>query len=440
MALTAPATPRRGHVAVVGAGIVGSATAHALAREGWQVTLIDARAAPGQAASLANGAQLSYSYVEPLATPATLAALPSWLLAPDSPTRWRPQARLAHWRWLAGFVAACTPAQVARTTEALLALSFLSRDRLTAWLAALPPTVRDGLQHRRPGKLVLYRREAARAAVQRQLATQAALGCEQHLVDAEGCRRLEPALAAGAGGPVAFGVWTPSEETIDAAALAGALAAASGARLRVGRRVGRLELGPRGIEALHLSPAGPTAARDRDATERLAVDHVVLCAGSETAALLRPLGGRLAIEPVKGYSVSLPILDAAKAPTVNLTDTARKLVHARLGDRLRVAGFAELCGPDLAIDPARIDALCAAVAATFPGACRFDDARPWAGLRPATPHGRPVLGPTRWPGVWLNAGHGALGLTLAAGSASLLADWLAGRERPIATAPFAAAG
>ena len=413
------------HVCVVGAGIVGCATAQALAREGWRVTLVDASASPGQGASFANGAQLSYSYVEPLAGPATLKALPGWLLSPSSPLRWRPQPTWSHLRWLAAFVAHCRSSQVHATTQALLSLSFLSRDVLRAWLQEQPSEVRLATRHARPGKLVIYRHASSRASVERQLAWQAELGCEQRIAEADECRALEPALAATGGGAIAFGVWTPSEEVVDAAALATALATASGATLSFGHEVSGLDVSQGRVRAVRLSDGGEIVA-----------DQFVLAAGPGFARLLQPLGLALPIEPIKGYSITLPIVNAAAAPVVSITDSARKLVHARLGDQLRVAGFAELCGSDRTVQPARIEALCAAVRETFPTACDFTEPQAWAGLRPATPSGRPLVGCLRWPNLWVNAGHGALGLTLAAGSATVLASLMGERPSVIDASPF----
>lgn len=397
-------------VCIVGAGIVGCAAAYALAREGWAVTLVDAAAGSAQGASLANGAQLSYSYVEPLATPAALRALPGWLLAADGPVRWRPRAAWSHWRWLAAFTAACRTPQVQRSTAALLALSALSRETLHAWLAELPGAA-EAAQHRRPGKLVLYRHPSSRSAAQRQLAWQAALGCQQQVLDAGECLAVEPALAALPQRDLAFGVWTAGEEVIDAPALAQRLAQASGAELRWGQRVAGLWC--RGGRVSGLQLAGG---------ETLVADQVVLAAGVATPALARPLGLALPIEPVKGYSVTLPLAQAARAPQASVTDQCSKMVFARLGAHLRVAGFAELAGHDPTVDPHRTAALVRAAHTLFPGAC--DEAAPvvpWAGLRPATPSGLPLVGPARVPGVWLDTGHGGLGLTLAAGSAARLA-------------------
>jgi len=411
----------RCHVCIVGAGIVGCATAYALAREDWRVTLIDALGAPGQGASLANGAQLSYSYVEPLATPAALRALPGWLLSASSPLRWRPRAEWAHWRWLVSFVLACRASQVQRTTEALLALSFLSRDTLHAWLNELPG-VAEVVCHARPGKLVLYRHADARAAVQRQLAWQQALGCQQRVVSADECVAIEPALAATTEPPTAFGVWTDSDEVVDPARLAQALAQASGATLLLGERASGFDRQGAQLRRLRLVSG-----------ECVEADHFVVATGAAAPGLLHPLGMRLPIEPITGYSLTLPIVRDEAAPHVSVTDQARKLVFARLGDRLRVAGFADLVGAGLALAPARVNALREAVQARFPGACDMGQAEPWAGLRPATPSGRPMIGPTRWTNLWLNTGHGALGLTLAAGSAArltgLMRGGLRGRDR-----------
>jgi D-amino-acid dehydrogenase len=410
---------------VLGAGVVGSAAAYALARDGWRVTLVDAHARPGQGASRANGGQLSYSYVEPLATPAALRSLPRWLLSPDSPLRWRPRAEAAHPRWLLQFMAACRWPQVRATTDALLGLSFLSRDALHRWLGEIPG-LREAIHHARPGKLVLHRDPAQRAAAQRQIDWQRRHGCDQRIVEADACVALEPALAAGGGGPIAFGVWTPDEEAADAARLADGLARAAGAALRLGHRAQALEV-----------RAGRVAALRCEDGAAIEADHFVLAGGPAAAGLLRPLGIALPIEPIRGYSITLPIADDAAAPRASITDAGRKLVHARLGDRLRTAGFAELCGPHPVVDARRIAALRDAVEATFPGACDLSDPRPWAGLRPATPSGRPMVGPTRLPNLWIDAGQGALGLTLAAGSAELLAALMDGREPPVPPEPFA---
>jgi D-amino-acid dehydrogenase len=260
--------------------------------------------------------------------------------------------------------------------------------------------------------------------VARQLSMQRALGCVQELVSARECVALEPALEAALLHELAFGVWTPGEQVIDGARLAQGLARASGATLLLGTRALSFEAGRGAVQALHTDQG------------RIEADAFVVAAGHESAPLLEALGLRLPIEPIKGYSVTLPVVDAAAAPRASITDHARKMVFARLGGTLRVAGFAELVGADTRLDDARVGALCRAAEACFPGACRVDDPQGWAGLRPATPGSRPLIGPTPWAHLWLNTGHGGLGLTLAAGSAALLGELMSGGPASIDPTPY----
>lgn len=411
------------NVCIIGAGIVGAASAYLLAKEGWRVTVVDRAEAAGRGTTFANGAQLSYSYVEPLATPDALCSLPKWLLNPKSPLKWRPRLEFAHACWLAQFMACCRPSAVRKTTQALLALSFLARDVLHQWLPALGTP--ESLCFSQTGKLVIYRNESSRSHVREQLAFQAELGCRQEIVSPDRCREIEPALAATGGGSVAFGVWTASEEAIDAHALACALVHTSGAQCYYKTQINRIE-----------TKAGKVTALVAQDHQRIEADHFVVAAGPASRRLLKPLGIDLPIEPIRGLSVTLQVIQENAAPLVSITDTSRKTVHARLGNTLRSAGFAELCGEDLTVREDRIKALCAAVEATFPGACDLSNPRPWAGLRPATPSGRPLVCGTRYGNLWLNTGHGSLGLTLAAGSAHVLHALLSGQKPLINTSPY----
>jgi D-amino-acid dehydrogenase len=419
----APILARAPTVCVIGAGVVGAATAFALGRAGWRVTLVDSLRGAGQGASYANGAQLSYSYVEPLATPATLRALPSLLLSEGSPFRWQPRCSVSHWTWLAQFLRACRQSTADQTTRDLLALSALSANTLHGWLRSLGDQTMS-LHHSRPGKLVICREESSRGAAQRQIDLQATHGCEQRLVSPHECLALEPALANDQGKRIAFGVWTPSEEVIDSAALSQALACQSGATLHWDQPIGALQV--RNGKIVAVGPQG----------EPILADHFVLAAGMASADLLRPLGVRLPIEAIKGYSLTLPVRTDSAAPTVSVTDLAHKVVYARLGNHLRVAGFAELGNTNLALAQGRIESLCASAQSIFPGACDISQVNAWAGLRPATPSGIPMVGATRWPNLWLNTGHGALGLTLAAGSAALLSDLMGSVNPSISAAPY----
>ena len=410
------------HVCVLGAGIVGLATAWQLQREGHQVSVID-RNAPGLGASSGNGAQLSYSYVQPLADPSIWAQLPQLLLSPTSPLKLRPALDPLQWRWGLAFLAACNARTSRETTAQLLALAAQSRAAFEDMMVQLRPAC----DFSSTGKLVLYPSASALEGARRQLELQRALGGSgsgsQRLVTPDECIAIEPALAyyrdrmAGA-------IYTPSECAADCLKLCAELEdalAQRGVAFHLGVEVqGFVEAGGR-VAALRTS-AGPFEA-----------DAYVLALGSASQRLARELGVYLPVYPLKGYSITLDVDDApGAAPHVSVTDSARKVVFARIGSRLRVAGMAELVGHDASIPAERIETLEAATRALFPHCSRFDALHPWTGMRPATPTGRPIIGrlPRAPANLLFNTGHGALGFTLAFGSAQRIAQALAQEEGP----------
>jgi D-amino-acid dehydrogenase len=407
-------------VCVIGAGIVGCATAYRLARDGHAVVLLDAAAGPALGASFANGAQLSYSYVEPLASPATLRCMPGMLLDPASPLAFRPRLDWRQWRWGLRFLAACTRTQARRGTVALWALAQASRAALDEWRAE------EGwsFDFAENGKLVLCPDAASLARQREQVAFQAALGCRQEVLDARACLEREPALA-GYAGRFAGGVWTAGECVGDPHRLAELMA--DGAR-RLG---GRLRFSTR-VTGWRAQAGRIAAVRTRsaagDGEEEIEADAFVLAAGPAAAALAAPLGVDLPVYTIKGYSLTLSVRPQRSLPAVSVTDLSRKTVFAPLAGRLRVAAMADIVGHDLSLPPERLRRMRDAVEAVYPGLADWSCATsPWAGLRPATPTSVPIIGRApRWANLWLNAGHGALGLTLAAGSAVALARQLNG--------------
>jgi D-amino-acid dehydrogenase len=411
-------------VLVIGAGVIGLTTAYFLQRDGFEVTVIDREDGVGRGASGGNGAQLSYSYVAPLAEPSVLAKLPSLLLAHDSPLVFRPRLDPAQWLWGLRFLAAATRERARSTTAALLELAFLSRD-------LIEPLIADesiACDFRRGGKLVVYPDEASFAAARAQVEYQATLGCEQMLLSRAMCVGREPALA-GYAERIVGGVWTPSDAAADCAAFCEQLAD----RLR-GRGV-RFELG-REVKSLRVRN-GRFDGADTDG-DPLAAEACVLAAGSHAPRLARSAGLRLPIYPLKGYAITLPVPRGARPPGCSITDIRRKVVFAPLGAHVRVAGFVEMAGHDPRIPQARIDALAAAAREVI--GLRADlrtELQPWCGFRPATPSGLPIIGATPIEGLYLNVGHGTLGWTLAAGSARLVADALARGEPTIDPRPFA---
>lgn len=403
------------HVCVLGAGIVGLATAWELQRQGHRVTVVD-RDGPGMGTSQANGAQLSYSYVQPLADPGIWAQLPKLLLEKDSPLLWRLRADPAQWRWLLGFLSACRTQRSRQTTASLLELAAQSRQGYEHMREA------EGIHadHNSDGKLVLYPTAAGFAAARRQLQVQKELGGEpQWALSPAEAAAVEPALA-GTREPYAGAIYTPSECAADCHQVCVALAQ------RLSSRGAQL-LTHTPVEAL-VSDGGRVVAA-RTPMGDVEADAFVVALGMGSRALLRPLGVQLPLYPLKGYSCTLETEGAANGiPKVSVTDAGRKVVFARLGTRLRVAGMVELVGDDLSVNAARIRQLEDSARAWWPAlGDRVAVQHTWAGQRPATPTGLPLLGrlPQTPGNLVLNTGHGALGFTLAFGSAQRVASMLA---------------
>jgi D-amino-acid dehydrogenase len=419
------------HIVVVGAGVVGLTTAWTLIQAGHTVTVVDQASGPAQGASGQNGAQLSYSYVAPLASPQTLRGLPALLLSRSSPLRidWRQGPAL--WAWLARFAVACNAAKAQATTQALLALALESRNGLHDFLSHLTPEERAPTAHAMPGKLVLLHSHAKVAAAQRDVELMARHGVAQQVLDRAQCLQLEPALQGCSTGFRA-GVFTASDEVIDGKALCDALCA----RLQ---QSGHCQiLWNAAVSASAEGPAAPgrlthLVARVDGRRQDLRGDAFVLANGVSVATLAAALGTRIHVQGLRGFSLHVPGDWLARMPAVSVTDTSLHTVFAPLQTamtptrqaeaHLRVAGMAELVGPNLTIDPARMQTLRDSIGRVFGWSADADVRqwqvmRPWVGLRPATPDGLPIIERMgAWCNVYLNAGQGALGLTLAFGSA-----------------------
>lgn len=400
------------HVCVLGAGIVGLATAYSLRRAGHEVTVVD-RASPGSGASGGNGGQLSYSYVQPLADPAIWRQLPKLLLSPSSPFKLRPRLDARQWLWGAQFLAACNSRTSRNTTAQLLSLAALSRQAFDAMMAK----EKLDCDFSATGKLVLYANESAFAAARRQMLLQRELGSIQEAVNADRCVEIEPALKSRHR-QIAGAIYTPGECAADCQKTCDAL-------LAVLRREGVRFVLNTPVERLVMR--GGLVAAAATAQGHLEADHYVMSLGAGAARMARVLGVHLPVYPLKGYSITVDVVPGdGAAPRVSVTDSARKVVFARIGSRLRVAGMAELSGYDTAIDPAQIASLKASTQTVFPDCSHFDNLSPWAGMRPATPTGLPVIGThAKGPANLLfNTGHGALGFTLAFGSAQRISRML----------------
>ncbi|AIN57469.1 D-amino acid dehydrogenase [Pseudomonas soli] len=392
-------------VTVIGGGVVGLATAYALVREGWQVDLVEARDTLASATSFANGGQLSYRYVAPLADAGVPWQALGWLLRGDSPLRLRLRLDTAQWRWLAAFVMACRTRVNRRNAAQLLDLALQSQAVLARWREE---DGLDGFAWRRNGKLVAFRTQRAFEHGRQHLLDPDT----QRVLNAADLRGLDPALAEA---PFVGGVFTADEEVADChrfcLRLAEHLQASGQCRLLLGRPVTRLIARDDRVAALELGG------------EQLEVQRLVLSAGHRSAGLALP-GLQLPVYPLKGYSLTAPVGATHRAPEVSITDYERKIVYARLDDQLRVAAMVDIVGYDEAVDAGRLASMRRLARETLPQAADYGQAVEWAGMRPATPTGVPIIEATRYRNLWLNLGHGALGFTLACGSGERLARLL----------------
>ena len=437
--------PQTKHVCVIGAGIVGLSTAWRLMQDGWQVSVIEESASPGLVTSYANGAQLSYSYVAPLAEPSAITSLPKWLLQKDGPLHIHPSLSPHFLRWTLSFALHCTGARAHQTTRDLLGLGYLSRRVLREWLADVPASwaTAAGLDYRSNGKLVVFRDASALASANAQVNYQRSLdvGCEQHVLSPSECVQTEPALA-GMQSKLVGGIYTPSEDVVDSHGLCKyleRLIVSRGGKLHYDTRItGAVLEGSRCI-ALKLKSQSMAlqeaqAEQAADMTEFKA-DYFVVAAGLSSRELLQKFDTRAPLLGLKGFSITLDC-EQGIAPSMSITDSHHKIVFAKLGHRLRAAGMVDLGRENREVDANRIAALIQQARDNFPDAGDYSKVQTWAGLRPATPSGRPIIDQTAFENVYANIGHGTLGLTLAAGSADMLADKLAGRTSSLPSAAF----
>ncbi|TVS00407.1 MAG: D-amino acid dehydrogenase [Rhodospirillales bacterium] len=406
-------------ILVLGAGVVGVATAYCLARDGHAVTVVDRQPGPALEASFANGGQISANHATPWAGPATPWKALKWLGRADAPLLLHLRADPALFAWLWRFLGNCTTARMQRNTERALRVALYSRQQLAELRAE------TGIRYHElsRGILHIFRDRAEHRAALGQVELMNRLGCRRQVVDPDQCLAIEPALATVRPRLIG-GIFSPDDESGDAYAFSAGLAeraAARGARFRFGAEVRRLTATDDRVAGIELADG-----------ERLAAEAVVVALGSTSPLLLRPLGIRLPVYPAKGYSVTIPVAEGGIAPTVSLIDDEVKMVYSRLGDRLRAAGTAEFIGYDASVEPKRARFLLDKAMELFPQCGDPARAELWAGLRPSTPDGVPVLGRTGFANLFLNTGHGTLGWTMACGAGRIVADLVAGRKPAVA--------
>ena len=406
-------------VCVLGAGVVGTTAAWYLMRAGHEVTVVEREPEAGLETSFANGGQISVSHAEPWANPSAPFKVLKWLFKEDAPLLFRLRFDLRQWEWGLRFLFECLPSHTRDNIIQIVRLGLYSRESLQALRAE------TGIEydHLERGILHFYTNRQSYDDALAPAKLMREIGCNRVIRAPEECIAIEPALSQMRD-RLAGGTYTSEDESGDAHLFTqrlAAMAAERGVTFLYGHHIEALDHAGGAISRVRVT--GPEKR-----TRHIEADAYVLALGSYSPIVARPLGLNLAVYPVKGYSVTMPVLDAAKTPEVSLTDDEYKLVMSRLGDRMRIAGTAELNGYDTALNETRCRAILTRFEACFPGACDASRAQFWTGLRPATPGNVPLIGRTRYPNLFLDTGHGTLGWTHACGSGRALADIVSGRK------------
>ncbi|MFO1069997.1 MAG: D-amino acid dehydrogenase [Geminicoccaceae bacterium] len=404
-------------VVVLGSGVIGTASAWYLAKDGHEVTVVDRQPGAGLETSFANAGEVSPGYSAPWAAPGIPLKALKWLFMRHRPLVIWPKPDPQMILWGLRMLRNCTAARYALNKSRMVPIAEYSRDLLRALRAETGIAYDDRAQ----GTLQLFRTQKMLDGTAADVAVLQELGVPHEVLDVAGCIAVEPALAHVREKFVG-GLRLPGDETGDCFKFTQALAAlcaGRGVQFRNGVTIEGIDIQGTRIAEVHTSD-GPLHA-----------DAYVMALGSYAPLLLRRIGIPLPVFPIKGYSLTVPITDPAGAPESTVMDETHKVAITRLGDRIRVGGTAEVVGYNLKLRAARRGTLEHVVGDLYPKGGDIPRATFWCGLRPMTPDGPPVIGPTRYRNLFLNCGHGTLGWTMACGSGQVLADLMAGRAPAI---------
>jgi D-amino-acid dehydrogenase len=404
-------------VLILGSGVIGVTSAYYLAKSGHEVTVVDRQPKPALETSFANAGEVSPGYSSPWAGPGVPVKAIKWLLMKHGPLVIRPKLDPVMAIWLLKMLRNCTAERYAVNKRRMIPVAEYSRD----CLRALRNEIGIHYDEREQGTLQLFRYASQLDGTADDIAVLKQYGVPFEVLDRAGCIAAEPALAK-VRDKIAGGLRLPQDETGDCHMFTQALALeAEKLGVRFAFNVG--------IEGLNADATRITGVAT--STGILQADAYVLALGSWSPRLVRTLGISLPVYPVKGYSITVPITDADAAPVSTVMDESYKVAITRLGDRIRVGGTAEISGYSTKLYPARRATLDHSLTELFPGGGDLSKATFWSGLRPMTPDGPPVIGPTRYSNLQLNTGHGTLGWTMACGSGRVLADMISGRKPEI---------
>jgi len=404
-------------VLVLGAGVIGVSAAYELAGAGHEVVVVDRQGEPALETSFANAGEVSPGYSAPWAGPGVPLKAIKWLAMHHRPLVIRPNIDWALVRWVLAMLRNCTAARYEINKTRMVRLAEYSRDSLRALRAA------TGIAYdeRTRGTLQLFRTQKQLDGSADDIAVLRRSAVAFELLDRSGCIRHEPALAR-VHEKFVGGLLLPGDETGDCFKFTqrlAALATKRGVEFRFGTTI------------TSLAQSGDRIAAVDTSVGRLEADAYLVALGSYSPLLLRPVGVRIPVYPVKGYSITLPIIDPAGAPESTVMDETHKVAVTRLGERIRVGGTAELAGYTLKLHEARRKTLGHVVGDLFPSGGDLTRAEFWCGLRPMTPDGTPVIGATAIANLYLATGHGTLGWTMAAGTGRIMADLISGRSAGI---------
>jgi D-amino-acid dehydrogenase len=404
-------------ILVLGGGVIGVTSAWYLAEAGHEVTVIDRQQGPALETSFANAGEISPGYSSPWAGPGVPAKAIKWLLMKHGPLVIRPLADPAMWSWAFRMLANCTAARYAVNKARMVPLAEYSRDALKA----LRASTGIAYDERAQGTLQLFREQKQLDGVGGDIEVLKQYGVPFEVLDQSGCIAAEPGLASVRGKFVG-GLRLPGDETGDCRIFTERLA-----EMAAGRGV-KFEYGVT-LDDIRIE-AGKVTGISTSTGERNA-DAYVMAMGSYSPIWMRRIGQPIPLYPIKGYSITAPIADAARAPVSTVMDETYKVAITRLGDRIRVGGTAEISGYDLKLREARRRTLEHSVTDLFPGSGDLGAATFWCGLRPMTPDGPPIIGVSKFSNLYLNTGHGTLGWTMSCGSGRVLADLVSSRTPDI---------
>lgn len=405
-------------VIVLGSGVIGVASAYYLARQGAEVTVLDRQSGPAEETSFGNAGQISPGYSTPWAAPGIPFKAVKWMFQHHAPLAINLDGSMWQLQWMAQMLKNCNPQSYAVNKERMMRVAEYSRD----CLRELRKDTGIHYENRAKGTLQLFRKEAQMEAVQRDISVLEECGVSYELLNGNELGRVEPALA-NAQDKLVGGLHLPNDETGDCYLFTNALAQIAkelGVNFQFNQNVEKLIVEGDQIKGVQVNGKVLTA------------DRYVLAFGSYSRDFLKPLDLPLPVYPVKGYSLTIPIVDPAFAPQSTVLDETYKIAITRFDQRIRVGGMAELSGFNLGLNEDRRATLQMVTQDLFPGG-DMAQASFWTGLRPMTPDSTPIIGATRFKNLFLNTGHGTLGWTMACGSGKLISDIVLNHKTDIST-------